>query len=236
MASYKIMLDHMVGMNTLHECVFKAAAGNLQTDRAIVNPLSTAMQSRVIHLKMEANFDDWLRDVALPQNYDSRIIAFLSMYPSKLMNFQADHEDETFCCPRTWEFMNRLTKPDGVEVPILDEDAALYAGTITSGVATDFVQFSKVFKNLVTFEAVCANPHGAAIPEDVSAMWATVTRLMERVTDDSLKPVMEYISRYELQMRVLGMRSALIKNPDWTKHKAIRKPMVELAKYLWTED
>ena len=100
MASYKIMLDHMVGMNKLHECVFKGAAGNLQSDRAIVNPLSTAMQSRVIHLKMEARFDDWLRDVALPQNYDSRIIAFLSMYPSKLMDFRPDHEDETFSCPR----------------------------------------------------------------------------------------------------------------------------------------
>lgn len=132
--------------------------------------------------------------------------------------------------------MNRLIKPDGVETPILDEDAPLYAGTITSGVATDFVQFSKVFKNLVTFETVCANPHGAAIPEDISAMWATVTRMMERVTDDSLEPVMEYISRYELQMRVLGMRSVLIKNPDWVKHKAMRKPMVELAKYLWTDD
>ena len=132
--------------------------------------------------------------------------------------------------------MNRLTKPDGIEVPILDEDAALYAGTITSGVATDFVQFSKVFKNLVTFEAVCANPYSAAIPDDVSAMWATVTHLMERVDEHTLEPVMEYISRYELQMRVLGMRSALIKNPDWVKHKAMRKPMVELAKYLWTDD
>ena len=99
-ASYKIILDHMVGMNTLHENVFKAAAGNLSTDRAIVNPLSTAMQSRVIHMQMEANFEDWLRDVALPQGYDSRITAFLSMYPSRLMDFRPDHEDNTFCCPR----------------------------------------------------------------------------------------------------------------------------------------
>ena len=235
-ASYKIMLDHMVGMNKLHECVFKAAAGNLQSDRAIVNPLSTAMQSRVIHLKMEASFEDWLRDVALPQQYDSRIIAFLSMYPSKLMDFRPDHEDETFSCPRTWEFMNRLIKPDGVETPITDADAPLYAGTITSGVATDFVQFSKVFKNLVTFEKVCKDPLTAEVPEDVSACWATVTRLMERVDENTLEPVMQYLSRYELQMRVLGMRAALVKNPDWAKLPAMRKPMVDLAKYLWTDD
>ena len=235
-ASYKIMLDHMVGMNKLHECVFKAAAGNLQSDRAIVNPLSTAMQSRVIHLKMEASFEDWLRDVALPQQYDSRIIAFLSMYPSKLMDFRPDHEDETFSCPRTWEFMNKLIKPDGVEAPITDADAPLYAGTITSGVATDFVQFSKVFKNLVTFEKVCKDPLTAEVPEDVSACWATVTRLMERVDENTLEPVMQYLSRYELQMRVLGMRAALVKNPDWAKLPAMRKPMVDLAKYLWTDD
>ena len=240
-ASYKIILDHMVGMNTLHENVFKAAAGNLSTDRAIVNPLSTAMQSRVIHMQMEANFDDWLRDVALPQNYDSRIIAFLSMYPSRLMDFRPDHEDNTFCCPRTWEFMDRLTRPasdDGKrrEIPIVDEDAALFAGTITSGTATDFVKFVELAKDLVSFGVVVERPAHAPIPDEVSAQWATVTRLIERVTDETLEPVMAYLDRYEMQMRVLAMRAALVKNPDWIKHKGMRKSSVELAKYLWTED
>ena len=235
-ASYKIILDHMVGMHRLHDNVFKACAGNLATDRAIVNPLSTAMQSRLVHLKMEVSFEDWLRDVALPKSYDSRIIAFLSMYPSKLMDFRPDHEDETFCCPRTWEFMNRLTKTDGVEQPIVPDDAALYAGTITSGVATDFMSFTQVFKNLVRIEDVVANPHTAPIPDDVGACWATVTRLMERVTLDTLEPVMQYIERYELQMRVLGMRALLVKEPDWASHNALRKSSVELARYLWAND
>ncbi|MEY3189127.1 MAG: hypothetical protein RIT41_1662, partial [Bacteroidota bacterium] len=101
------------------------------TDRAIVNNLSTAMQSRLIHFVMEVSFTEWLEDVAIKDNYDSRLIAFLSMYPKYLMDFRPDHQEKTFCCPRTWEFMNKLI----MDEEIVDEDAPLFAGTIKENLA-----------------------------------------------------------------------------------------------------
>lgn len=98
--AYKLILDRMTGQKKLNSNVAIVAAGNLATDRAIVNPISTALQSRMVHLELELDFDEWLMDVALKQNYDKRIIAFLSQYPSKLMDFEPDHHDKTFCCPR----------------------------------------------------------------------------------------------------------------------------------------
>ncbi len=29
---------------------------------------------------------------------------------NKLMDFDPEHEDKTFCCPRTWEFVNNIIK------------------------------------------------------------------------------------------------------------------------------
>ena len=36
------------------------AAGNLSTDKAIVNKLSSALQSRLIHLFIEPDIDQWM--------------------------------------------------------------------------------------------------------------------------------------------------------------------------------
>ena len=58
------------------------------------------MQSRLIHFVMEVSFTEWLEDVAIKEGYDSRLIAFLSMYPKYLMDFRPDHQEKTFCCPR----------------------------------------------------------------------------------------------------------------------------------------
>lgn len=99
-AAYKLILDKKVGQHRLHDHLVITAAGNLMTDRAIVNPIGTAMQSRVVHLEMELNYEEWLYDVALKNNWDSRIIAYLSQFPDKLMDFKPDHNDKTFCCPR----------------------------------------------------------------------------------------------------------------------------------------
>jgi hypothetical protein len=109
-AAYKLVLDRMVGLKNLHSNVVLVCAGNLTTDRSIVNPLSTAMQSRLIHLMMELNFDEFMEDVALRFGWDSRIIAFLNMKKALLHDFRPDHNDKTFCAPRTWEFMNKLIK------------------------------------------------------------------------------------------------------------------------------
>jgi hypothetical protein len=228
-ASYKLILDRMVGQHRLHERVVIGAAGNLDTDRAIVNPISTAMQSRVVHLEMELSFREWLEDVALKEGYDSRIIAYLSQYESRLMDFRPDHNESTFCCPRTWEFMNRLIQ----DQEVTEEDATLYAGTITSGVAVDFIQFTKVFKNLVTIKQILADPEGCFVPTDNSTKWATIAHMMEKVTEANFGDLAIYANRFDLTFRILFFRSALVRQPELRQHPAFAKAMSELGRYIY---
>lgn len=226
--AYKLILDRMTGQKKLNSNVAIVAAGNLATDRAIVNPISTALQSRMVHLELELDFDEWLMDVALKQNYDKRIIAFLSQYPSKLMDFKPDHNEKTFACPRTWEFMNRLVKDKAMP----DDKAALYAGTITSGVAVELLQFNKVFSTMIKVEDILRDPQTTPVPADNSTKWAVISSMMEKINDKIFDKLAEYANRFPLDFRILFFRSTMVRSPDLRKHPAFAKAMSELTKYL----
>jgi hypothetical protein len=227
-ASYKLILDREVGQEKLHERVMVVCAGNLDTDRAIVNSMSTAMQSRVIHLEMEINFDEFMKDVALPFKWDNRIVAYLSYKPSMIMDFRPDHNEHTFCCPRTWEFMNDLIQ--GQEVLI--EDAPLYAGTITSGVALDFIQFTKVYASLPKISVVLSDPENVQIPQDPPSRYAAIMYLTEHTNDKTLAGISVYINRFTAEFRILFFRTLMIQQPALREHPAFRSALLDLSRYL----
>jgi hypothetical protein len=227
-ACYKLILDKMTGQFPLHPNCAITMAGNLTTDRAIVNPLSTAMQSRVIHIEMQIDFGEWLEDVAIQQAYDERIIAFLNWKEPYLMDFNPDHNEKTFCCPRTWEFMNNLIK----NRPVTDNDTTLFAGAITSGVAVEFTQFCEIYKDLTKIEDVLRDPTGTEVPHGADRKWAVVSHLMGKVEEKTFPDVAKYINRFDLSFRVLFYRTLIATKPMLRNHPTFAQAMVEVNKYL----
>lgn len=227
-AAYKLVLDRMVGQHKLHDNCLVVTAGNLATDRAIVNQLSTAMQSRLVHIEMEVNRDDWIMDVAIPYKYDERIIAYISAYPDELMNFKPDHQDKTFASPRTWSFVNALIK----DRDIADNDIPLLGGTVGTGVAAKFVQFTKVYKTLASIKSIIKDPDNAKIPDRNDLKWATISHLTQNVDDTNIKEVIKYVMRYEMQFQTLFFRMVMMQNPQLQGHPEIINMTVQIAKHL----
>lgn len=227
-ASYKLILDRMVGNEPLHQNVLISTAGNLSTDRAIVSAMGTAMQSRLIHMEMIVSAVEHLEDVMLTEGYDSRIIAYLAQYPDELMDFRPDHKEKTFCCPRTWEFMNRLVK----DKEINDSKTILYAGTITSGVAVKFVEFVKVFDKMISVSEILSDPSGCVLPHDNNTRWALISTMMEKANDKNFGGLATYANRFGLDFRLLFYRSVRIRNASLRKHPAYIQGMLELNRYL----
>lgn len=219
----------MVGQHKLHPKCFVVAAGNLSTDKAIVNNLSTAMQSRLIHIEMATSFDDWLKDVALKFDYDERIIAFLHMDQNKILDFDPDHQDKTFCCPRTWEFVNRIIKGKK-DIDSLDK---LIAGTISQGVAIEFIQFSKVYKDLTPFEEIIAKPDKVKLPGDLATKWAIITSSVDKTNKDNLDKVKIYLDRFDESFQVLFYRMLLTKNISLKTHPVMMQVTRNLYKFLY---
>jgi hypothetical protein len=232
-AAYKLVLDRMVGQFKLHPNCVITAAGNLSTDRAIVNQISTAMQSRVVHLELEVNFQEWLYDVAFANNYDQRIIGFLSQFENKLMDFNPSHTEKTFACPRTWEFVNSLCQLPNYQGDLTDK-APLLTGALTSGIATEFITFANVWKDLVTIDMVVKDPKNLRIPDSASSKWATIAHLMENINVVNFDDVCTYVNRQEfgISMRILFFRSTMVRHPNLRQHPSFTKAMSELAKYL----
>jgi hypothetical protein len=228
-AAYKLILDRMVGQHKLHHCVAIVTAGNLTTDRAITNPLSTAMQSRVVHLEMELNHQHFLEDVVLGHGWDHRLYAFLSFKNSYIHDFRPDHNDKTFCCPRTWEFMNRLLS---INSDVNMNRAKLFAGTITSGVAFEFVTFCQLYENLPKLEDIVKDPMGTSLSGDAATRFAITSSLMEKVTEKNFESITKYINRMTSEFRVMFFRGMLQKKPELRNHKLFHEAMLELSRYL----
>ena len=97
-AAYQLVLDKEVGQHKLHKKVGIICAGNLATDKAIVNRMSTAMQSRMIHLELTVNHKDWIVWAA-ENDIDYRVAAYINFRPYHLHKFDPNHNDKTFPCP-----------------------------------------------------------------------------------------------------------------------------------------
>lgn len=228
-ASYKLLLDKMTGQLKLNSRVAIGLAGNLETSKAIVNQIGTALQSRVITIEMIHSFEEWMEDVAGPQNYAHQIIAYLNYKNGvPLMQFDPNHKDHSFDCPRTWEFMNNLINV----APIDDSRISLYAGTISSGTAVDFVQFCKVYDRLISVDDILADPTGAPVPIETATRWAVISHMAEKVTDKTFGPLSVYANRFDLSFRILFYRMVMMRHPQLRAHPQFASAMAELDRYL----
>lgn len=228
-AAYKLLLDKAVGQHKLHSNVCITLAGNLDTDGAITNAIGTALQSRVVHLKMRFDWNQFLEDVLLAQGFSQEIIAFLSWKNEYANDFKRDHLGDTYACPRTWEFMDRLIKSGG---GIKEEKIPLYAGTITSGIAVEFVQFIQVYKNIPELRTIINDPQGCPLPSDSSLRWAVISKLMSDVTEDILGPVYTYVKRFGFEFRMLFSRGLVSTKPELRRHPEFANAMADMSKYL----
>ncbi len=212
-AAYNVVLDHRIGLYKLHPNCLIACAGNREQDRAITTSIGSAMTSRLVHLTLEPTVEEWVENVAIPQRYDFRIPAFLSMNPSAFNDFDPKRPTDTYSCPRTWEFVNREIdwfKQNDPTLKNLDRKLPLLTGTLNAGVAIEFVQFCKVIKELPSFEKIVNSPNRTTVPEDLSTLWATVSMCINKVTKDTIEAVGKYIKRVpDRAMQTLFIRGAL---------------------------
>ena len=227
-AAYRVVLDREIGNHKLHPNCFVVAAGDKASDNAIVNRLSTAMLSRVIHFNMEVNFEDWRDNYAIPQGIDERIIAYLSMFPHKLMEFDPEREDQTFASPRTWSFASKLIKANR---DIVNKDIIpLLAGAITFEHASAFVQFCKIYDDLITIDDIVANPD-IEPPHDSATTWALIIHLINRTNDENYKAVFKFINKVSATFRVVYCRSIPVKHPNLVHDSEFIKCMQEMINY-----
>jgi hypothetical protein len=200
-AAYKLVLDHEVGQHKLHPKVLIAAAGNRMSDNAIVNTMSTATQSRLGHIILSVNKNEFI-DHAILAKYDHRIIGYIEFQPDMVHKFDPNHQELTFPCPRTWEFVSRVIKNE----PNVNSLTPLISGLVGPGPAVQFVAFCEHYQNIPRPQDIIAHPDTAKIPSEISTKYAVMTMLMSIVDDQNIKPFIQYISRFPPENQVVFFR------------------------------
>ncbi len=207
-AAYKLVLDRMVGQAKLHSKVAIVAAGNLITDNAVVSPISTALQSRVIHIKVAASLEDF-KAWAYKNNINNNVISFLNFKPDYLHKFDPDHDDCTFPCPRTWEFASRLLSNFN-NLP--DYAPILFQGVVGTGVGLEFYTFLEIQRDLVTYDEIIASPFACRMPTEPSTQWALIGHIVSQVNAKDLPKALKFVERMPIEFQVIFVKD--LKNKD----------------------
>lgn len=226
-ASYKILLDRMVGQNKLHEKVAIICAGNLETDDAIVEELSTALQSRMAHIELSLNHEIWC-DWAMDNGIDHRITDFIKFKPNALYTFQPDHTDNTYAAPRTWEFANRLMKhmdKSHVLQPML-------AGVLSKGVAMEFITFCRIYESLPKPGDILKNPEGVPVPTEPSVQFAICGSIANNVDEENAEQYWKYIERLPAEFQMVCIKEALRRKPALHKLKVFKDWVSKTTKFF----
>lgn len=214
-AAYKLVLDRKVGNHKLHNNVVMIAAGNLETDNAIVNPMSSALISRFAHFYIELDNDEW-QSWAVKAKVDPRITSFLNFKTSALYTFDPD-ADTPYGCPRTWEKLSDVIKPMN---DVTSTDTVMIASLVGEGNAREFISYLKYFSRLPTFESIVNNPETTKLDDAIGTQWAVMGMIASKVDESNISSVCTYLRRMSLEMQVCALREIkgrepkLLANPD----------------------
>lgn len=212
-AAYKITLDRKVGQHQLHNNCMIVTAGNKQTDKAIVNRMSTAQQSRLSTLVIKACLNTWLdwAERADATNWgpiDHRIRSFLRWKPELLHDFNPDHADLTFPCPRTWHITSDLAQANKWET-LEYKKLPLLAGTVGHGAARQFHAFTEVFEHLPTIKEIISNPLMCNLPDEISVHHAAAGLVGHHIDKTNAKPLFQFLSRLPADIQTVTLRNAI---------------------------
>jgi hypothetical protein len=188
--------------------------------------VSTALQSRLVHLRVRPDNKGWL-DWARANGIDYRITSFIEFKPKNLYTFDPEKSEaqDTYACYRTWEFADRQLK----QIPDIDKEPnarAIFAGSLSEGVAREFLAYLKVFTKIPTFTQIIANPTGIKLPSEPGHLYALSGTLGQNVDNTNISPVMECVSRLPNEFQVITLREMFRRNQtilqeqpvqDWVK-------------------
>lgn len=226
-ASYKIMLERMVGNRNLHSKVLIMGAGNLDSDRAVTEDMSTALQSRLIHLQIRADLDDFI-EYAYSKNFSTYIINFLQFKPDALYTFKPDHDDVTYACNRTWEFADKILKVNSdFKDPLL---RTILSGTISSGIAAEFIGFCTL--KIPHVSDILKSPETFEIPKEPSITFALLGHLYEHTTKANFDDIYKYVHRMGREFQFIYIKSIVKRKPEFRDHPVVENWITEMTAKL----
>jgi hypothetical protein len=216
-AAYQLILNRKVGTYVLPKGVSIVAAGNRESDRGVTYRMPAPLVSRMSHLELCADFDDWLK-WCNSNEVHPHVVGYVSFSKKDLMDFDPKSSSRAYAAPRTWSYVSSFLKDDdgSNEKGLTD----IIAGTIGEGLAIKFMAHRKVSSRLPNPEDILSGEVTKTSIKEISAMHSlTVSMCYElqladqkrvknwdEMADNFLKFMMD---NFPTELVVLGAKIAL---------------------------
>lgn len=215
--AYKILHDRMVGDYKLHPAVRLAANGNLETDRAVVEPMSLALSSRMVQYETYISPDEWLAWASHPSckvHFDPLVLTYLAFKKEFIHKFDPDSSEKAFACPRTWEKASKFMalhphKPLQLRASI--------EGCVSAAITADISAFIEYFAQVPKIEDILNNPMSVEVPDSPGIRYATIlTVANEAHNEQRFEMIFKYVERFASEYLLMFLRMHYRKHtPMW---------------------
>lgn len=216
-----------IGGKKISDHVVFMAATNRREDKAGVTSLLEPLKSRFATiLNLEADLNDWT-EWAISNEVPPILIAFCRFKPGLFLEpFKPTLDIVNSACPRTIEHVGQLWEAD-------IRDLESLAGAAGSNFATQFLAFVRIWEQLPDIDAIILNPDTAAIPTEMSAIYAIVSALTHRVTPANAAQIIRYFRRLpSKEYAILGVKDCCRKCPAAAKNAEYIKFQCECGDLL----
>jgi len=229
-AIYQLVLDRRMGEYELPKGWRIICAGNRVSDRGVVFRLPTPLANRMVHLHVQARFDDF-KLFAIRANLHAFIIGFLSFRPDLLSNEPVIEDDANpaFATPRSYHMLSSILKSSND----IGKIAPIIYGTIGYSAGIEFVSYVKVYEELPDIAAIYEGNY-PKIKNEPALLYALVSALVEYFdgSDTHKEHLFAFSQTLPTEFGVMLIKDVVVKDESLGSYSAFDAWLEKYGEYI----
>ncbi len=200
-AFMQLVLGRRINGHVLSDEVVFVAATNRREDRAGVSGILEPLKGRFTIYHLEPDPDEWIV-WAFDHGIRPEVIGYIHFQPGDLHVPAPTADIVNSPSPRNWAAVSAMMEAG-------NDDVEDFAGRVGEGYAAKFAGFVRTYRQLPNIERVLMDPTEAKVPTEPSAIWATVSALVDRADAENFGRILQYADRLDGDFAILLVRDAL---------------------------
>ena len=230
-AIYQLVLNRKMGEYELPPAWRIVCAGNRMSDRGVVFRLPSPLVNRMVHLHVEAHFDDF-KLFAIKEQLHYFVIGFLSFRPDLLSSEPVIDDDvnPAFATPRSYHMLSNILKTTSQ----INQIAPLIYGTIGYGCGIEFISYVKVYEQLPDVARIYEGEY-PTLAHEPALLYALVSALVEYYKSDIISHKEHLFAFSELlptEFGVMLIKDVIVKDATLAEHSAFDVWLQKYGEYI----
>ncbi len=229
-AIYQLVLNRRMGEYDLPKGWRIICAGNRVSDRGVVFRLPSPLVNRMVHLHVEAFFEDF-KLFAIKEKLHPFVIGFLGFRPDLLSSEPVleDDSNPAFATPRSYHMLSNILKANSD----ISSIASIIYGTIGYSAGIEFTSYVKVYEELPDIASIYEGNY-PQIENQPALLYALVSALVEYYdSSDSHKDhLFAYSETIPTEFGVMLVKDVIVKDESLATHSAFDAWLEKYGEYI----